>query len=66
MSTRPGRCSAQLTDKEVEWDGQTAANIDFNKLEPAFDEADVDAAATTRRTGATARRRRHSWTSSWS
>ena len=28
-----------MTDKEVEWDGQTVANIDFNTIEPAFDEA---------------------------
>jgi hypothetical protein len=35
----PPTLFGQLTDKEVEWDGQTAANIDFNKIEPAFDEA---------------------------
>ena len=35
----PPTLFGQLTDKEVEWDGQTAANIDFNKIEPAYDEA---------------------------
>ena len=38
----PRTLFGELTDKEVEWDGQTVANINFNKIEPAFDEAEED------------------------